>query len=74
MLQVVEAVGRVAGRTPPTRLAPRRPGDPATLVASSDRIRRHLGWRPEHPELDRIIQTAWNWHRGHPRGYGPGTG
>ena len=70
VLQVIDSVGRVTGSRPPTREASRRPGDPATLVASSDRIRQRLGWKPEFPELDEIIRTAWNWHRTHPDGYG----
>jgi len=70
VLQVVESVGRVTGKRPPTRFAPRRAGDPATLVASSDKIRGALGWEPEFPELDAIISTAWNWHRTRPGGYG----
>jgi UDP-glucose 4-epimerase len=69
VLQVVDAVGEVTGRRPPTRDAPRRAGDPATLVASSDRIRRKLGWKPEFPALEQIVSTAWNWHREHPDGY-----
>jgi UDP-glucose 4-epimerase len=70
VLQVVDSVGRVTGQRPPTRFAPRRPGDPATLVASSDKIRGSLGWAPEYPELDTIVSTAWNWHRTRPGGYG----
>lgn len=67
--QVADAVEAVTGRRPPTRPAPRRPGDPATLVASATRITKRLGWRPEFPTLDSIIRTAWGWHRTHPRGY-----
>jgi UDP-glucose 4-epimerase len=48
---------------------PRRPGDPARLVASSERLRRDLGWEPRYPELNGIVETAWNWHRTHPDGY-----
>lgn len=68
--EVVEAVGRVTGTMPPVENAPRRPGDPAILVASSERARRRLGWIPVYPDLDEIIATAWRWHRSHPRGYG----
>jgi len=67
--QVLDAVEEVTGRRPPTRSAPRRPGDPATLVASSSRIGDRLGWLPEFPSLSRIVETAWNWHRAHPQGY-----
>jgi UDP-glucose 4-epimerase len=72
--EVIEVVGRVTGRKPSTREAPRRAGDPATLVASSRRITERLGWRPEHPRLEQIVRTAWDWHRAHPRGYGDGSG
>ena len=48
---------------------PRRPGDPATLVAGSGKIRRELGWEPRYPDLRDIIETAWDWHRSHPEGY-----
>lgn len=66
---VVDAVETVTGRRPPTNRAPRRPGDPAILVASSERARRRLGWEPALPRLDDIVRSAWNWHRSHPRGY-----
>jgi UDP-glucose 4-epimerase len=72
--QVVETTERVTGGRVPTAEAPRRPGDPATLVASSERIAQRLGWRPEHPDLEQIVQNAWNWHRLHPQGYGDRSG
>jgi UDP-glucose 4-epimerase len=59
--QVIESVRRVTGREIPVRAGPRRAGDPAVLVASSDRIRRELGWAPRHGELDVIVETAWRW-------------
>jgi UDP-glucose 4-epimerase len=67
--EVVDAVERVTGRRPPTVSAPRREGDPATLVASSERIGRELGWKPAYPSLERIVQSAWQWHSTHPKGY-----
>ena len=67
--QVVETAEKVVGRPINHRMAPRRPGDPAILVASSDRLRNELGWKPEYPELERIIETAWKWHQAHPDGY-----
>jgi len=70
VLQVVDTVGQVTGQRPPTRDAPRRPGDPATLVASSERIRTRLGWKPDFPTLEQIVSTAWEWHRTHPDGFG----
>ena len=68
--EVIEAARRVTGRPIPTKEGPRRPGDPAVLVASSDHIRRALGWKPRYPALETIIETAWRWHREHPEGYG----
>jgi len=68
--QVIETARRVTGREIPSVDAPRRPGDPAILVASSDKIRNELGWTPRFPSLEDIIGTAWEWHRGHPNGYG----
>lgn len=67
--EVIDAVERVVGRKIPVRVAPRRPGDPAELVASSARIRRELGWAPRFSELDKIIETAWAWKRRYPKGY-----
>lgn len=67
--EVIRAVERAAGRSVPVKEGPRRPGDPATLVASSDRARERLGWSPAHPDLDSIVASAWHWHQAHPRGY-----
>jgi UDP-glucose-4-epimerase GalE len=66
--QVLEAVGRVAGRGVPHTVGPRRPGDPARLVASSARAERELGWRAQR-DLRAIVETAWRWHEAHPQGY-----
>jgi len=66
---VIETARRVTGHPLPAEEAPRRPGDPPRLVANSDRIRRELGWTPQHPSLDDIIASAWEWHRAHPHGY-----
>jgi UDP-glucose 4-epimerase len=68
--QVIEAARRVTGHPIPTADSPRRPGDAPRLVASSETIRRELGWAPAHPALDDIIASAWEWHRTHPDGYG----
>ncbi|HET7768476.1 MAG TPA: UDP-glucose 4-epimerase GalE [Chloroflexota bacterium] len=68
--QVIEACRRVTGDAIPVVEAPRRPGDPAALVASSERIRRDLGWTPRYPEIEQIVDSAWRWHRQHPSGYG----
>jgi UDP-glucose 4-epimerase len=67
--EVVVTVGNVVGRRPPTRAADRRPGDPASLVASSARAAKRLGWCPEYASLEPIVRTAWDWHRRHPSGY-----
>jgi len=67
--EVIASVERVTGRTVPWTLAPRRPGDPATLYAAPDRARGELGWAPRFMDLDAIVSTAWNWHRAHPHGY-----
>jgi UDP-glucose 4-epimerase len=69
--QVIEVARRVTGHAIPVRTSPRRPGDPSRLVASSDRIRRELGWRSEHVDLEDMIGSAWEWHRSHPKGYEP---
>lgn len=63
VLQVVESVRRVTGHPIPVELCPRRPGDPAVLVAGSAAIQRDLGWAPKHTELDDIIRSAWAWHQ-----------
>jgi UDP-glucose 4-epimerase len=67
--EVVESVERVTGRAVPVTMGERRPGDPAVLFASSDRIKRALGWRPRFEALDLIVETAWRWREAHPRGY-----
>ena len=67
--EVVGAAERVTGASIKTEEAGRRPGDPAVLVASSDKLRNELGWEPRFPDLKSIIETAWNWHKSHPEGY-----
>lgn len=67
--EVIAAVERIIGRKIPVREAPRRPGDPAELVASSSRLRRELGWSPRYSDLDSIIRTAWAWKQRYPKGY-----
>ena len=68
--EVIETARQVTGHPIPAIESPRRPGDPAQLVASSERIRQQLGWQPKIPELGDIIASAWEWHRTHPQGYG----
>jgi UDP-glucose 4-epimerase len=67
--EVIDTARQVTGRPIPAVDGPRRPGDPPVLVASSERIRRELGWQPRYPALADIVQTAWDWHRTHPAGY-----
>ena len=69
VLEVVEAARRVTGHPIPAGVVARRPGDPPTLVASSDRIRQELGWRPRFADLESIVRSAWDWHRANPLGY-----
>ena len=61
--EVIESVRRVTGRPIPVEEQPRRPGDPAVLVASSEKIKRELGWTPNFADLDSIVATAWEWHQ-----------
>lgn len=68
-LQVIENARKVTGKPINVIEAPRRPGDPAVLVASSDRIKRELSWNPKYSGLDEIIMTAWKWSLSHPNGY-----
>lgn len=67
--QVVEAARAVTGIAIPAIEEPRRAGDPPRLVASSDKIRRELGWKPEHTDLTEMVSSAWDWHKSHPKGY-----
>ena len=67
--EVIETARQVTGHLIPVKELPRRPGDSARLVASSEKIHRELGWRPEHDNLHEIISSAWEWHKSHPKGY-----
>jgi UDP-glucose 4-epimerase len=67
--EVIETARRVTGSEIPVNESERRPGDPAILVASSEKIRHELGWKPVYPELEQIVTTAWRWHKNHPAGY-----
>jgi UDP-glucose 4-epimerase len=67
--EVIETVKKVTGRKLVSVGTPRRPGDPARLVASSEKIRKELEWTPKYPDLETIIETAWQWHRKYPNGY-----
>lgn len=68
--EVVETAQEVTGHSIPAVAGPRRPGDPAELIAASDKIRSELGWEPRYADLRQIIESAWLWHQAHPEGYG----
>lgn len=67
--EVIETARKVTGHPIPAAMAERRAGDPAQLIASSEKAKTILGWKPEHADLEEIIATAWKWHSTHPNGY-----
>jgi UDP-glucose 4-epimerase len=67
--EMLEAAREVTQKEIPAVIAPRRAGDPSTLVASSDKAKNVLGWEPQYTDVKKIIETAWNWHVSHPNGY-----
>ncbi|KXG10984.1 UDP-glucose 4-epimerase [Anoxybacillus sp. P3H1B] len=67
--EVIEAARRVTGRDIPALVAPRRAGDPARLVASAEKAKRELGWKPTYTNIDDIVASAWEWHHAKPNGY-----
>lgn len=66
---VIETAREVTGHPIPAQIAPKRAGDPAQLIASSEKAKKILGWTPEHASLEEIISTAWKWHKNHPNGF-----
>jgi len=68
--EVIDACRRVTGHPIPAQVGPRRPGDPPQLVADSRRAQAALQWIPVYTDIERIVETAWAWHRTHPRGFG----
>ncbi len=68
--EVIRTVEEVSGKKVPVKEAPRRAGDPAELVANAAKIQRELGWAAKYTDLRAIVETAWNWHKNHPAGYG----
>lgn len=68
--EVIDACRKITGQAIPAILGPRRPGDPPELVADSTLAREVLGWSPKYATVEAIVETAWRWHQGHPRGYG----
>jgi UDP-glucose 4-epimerase len=67
--EVIDAAREISGRRIAVEVGPRRPGDPAVLVAGSGKIRRELGWVPRFPQVRDVMETAWQWHQAHPKGY-----
>ncbi|OPJ59008.1 UDP-glucose 4-epimerase GalE [Clostridium oryzae] len=67
--EVVEAARKVTGKPIKAEVAPRRAGDPAILIASSEKAMKELGWKPKYNSLETIIDSAWKWHLSHPNGY-----
>ena len=72
VLEVIDACRQVTGIEIEGKIVERRPGDAPALVASSEKIRGALGWKPVYPAILPIVETAWKWHRGHPSGYATG--
>jgi UDP-glucose 4-epimerase len=66
---VIETARRVTGKEIPVKIGPRRAGDPAVLIASSDKIKSELGWQPQYQDLGLIVDSAWRWMQSHPAGY-----
>jgi len=69
VLEVIKVAEKIVGENIPVKFSPRRPGDPVTLIASSKRAAKELGWKPEFPELGSIVGSAWRWLKDHPHGY-----
>ncbi len=67
--EVIQAAEEVVGAPIPAKIAPRRAGDPAQLVASSDKAKSILGWKPSRYDIHTILSDAWSWHKAHPHGY-----
>lgn len=67
--EVIEAARRITGKNIETRIAPRRAGDPSKLVADAKKAREILGWNPQFPEIEKTIESAWQWHQANPNGY-----
>ena len=69
VMEVIETARRVTNRKIEIKIEPARAGDPSRLVANSVKAQKVLGWRPEFPDLESIIRSAWEWHQSHPNGY-----
>jgi len=69
VLEIIETARKITGHSIPEKMAERRAGDPAKLIASSEKAKQVLGWSPNRTNIEQIIEDAWNWHRSHPSGY-----
>lgn len=69
VLEMIEAARAVTGHPIPMEIGERRAGDPALLIASSEKAKKVLGWQPQYTDIKYIIASAWKWHQGHPNGY-----
>ena len=67
--EIIESARKVTGLDIPAKYEARRAGDPSKLIASSEKAKTVLGWKPEYPDVEKIIETAWKWHKSHPNGY-----
>lgn len=67
--EMIDIARKVTGHEIPAKVAPRRAGDPAILIASSEKAMKELNWKPKFNSVETIIETAWNWHKNHPNGY-----
>lgn len=69
VLEVIKACEEVTGKPIPRTIAARRPGDAPALVADPTKLKSRLGWEPKYPNIHQVIESAWRWHSGHPKGY-----
>lgn len=67
--EIIETAREVTGHPIPAKISERRPGDPSTLIAASDKAKKVLGWKPSRTDIQQIIKDAWNWHQNNPSGY-----
>lgn len=67
---IIDVCRKVTGHAIPIEIVPRRAGDPALLIATADKAKKVLGWKPEYIRIEQIVETAWKWHSSHPNGYG----
>ena len=69
VMEVIDTAREITNHAIPTRIEPARAGDPSRLVANAELARKILNWKPQYPDLKSIVESAWDWHRSHPRGY-----